>query len=1439
MPVITAPQDFNEDDLYVDLRPLVGHALFLKCEGFNFAGSVKLKAATAMVRSAERSGVLRPGSTLVESSSGNLGVALSTIAASRGYRFVCVTDPRCNLATRLLMEALGAEVHMITERDPTGGFLAARMNHVRALCASDPRFVWLNQYTNAEAWQAHYRTTGPAIAQQFPHLDVLFVGAGTTGTLMGCARYFRRWHPSARIVAVDPVGSVSFGTPEARRMIPGLGMNVRPPLLDESFVDDVVHVEEADAIRACHRLARRGFLFGGSTGTVVSGATRWLAEHGAHDLTAVAIAPDLGERYLDTLYQTNWIRDLYGEDVLGADAASSGPSAVDPRSTERWDGRGRRAPHPRLLAAPPEIEPRVPLAELVATDQRAAQGWGLRQDKSLDRLFEQRCGQVHPGPGGLVRVSSEDRPPTDDELRARAGRLSRYLRRHGASAGDRIALLFDRPGDLYVATLAVLEIGAACVPLDPGARAERMAVVVADARVRTVLSTPRAAAKVEQIDLLTATGAELVHLDPALITEQDGRGPSDAGRGPRDGQLATIACTAGVDGRLGARPSDRVRGCGDAVARTPAARSSTATAVDPAGPPALPAAPATGVEGDLAAVLAEVLDVAAVPVDGDFFDDIGADSMVMARFCARLRKRDDLPTVSMKDVYAHPTVRRLAAAVAPAAAPGPEAERAAEPVSPPRTTPANAGAASAVHGARHRCTTVGEPHQVLCGALQLLFLLGYPSLQGLGVVLGVEWVVRGADTVEVFLRSVLVGGGTFLVLCTVPILVKWVLVGRWEPQQIRVWSLGYLRFWVVRTLVQRNPVVLFVGSPLYPLYLRALGARVGRDVAILSRTVPVCTDLLTIGAGAVIRKDSSFTGYRAHAGLIQTGPVTIGEDVLVGEAAVLDIRTSIGDGAQLGHTSALHTGQAVPAGEHWHGSPARPTEVDYRSVPTTTGSRVRRVVFSVVQVLNLLVGLPLVMCALVVLLAEVPQLVALLDAGPPAFTSATFYVDVLVVASALFFGSMIVGLAFVTTVPRLLNAAIEPGAVYPLYGFRYWVHRTIARTTNRKFFTALFGDSALIVGYLRGIGYDLAPVEQTGSNFGMDVKHDNPYLGSVGTGTVVADGLSIANADFSSTSFRVSRVRVGRHNFLGNNIVYPARGRTGDDCLLATKVLVPIDGEVRQGVGLLGSPSFEIPRSVQRDVGLGLGSADERRLRLAAKTRHNLVTMALYLLVRWVYAVLLTLVAAIAADLHDTWGAPVVVLVTAFVLLLGIPYSLLVERACTRLEALRPTGCSIYDRAFWRHERYWKVPMRAYLPMFNGTPLKTVLWRLLGVRVGRRVFDDGVSIPEKTLVSIGDDCTLNAGSVLQCHSQEDGAFKSDRTVIGAGVTLGVGAFVHYGVTMGEGAVLAADSFLMKGEEVPAHALWGGNPATRICAQPPDPRVRATGVVDGAVLVRGR
>jgi hypothetical protein len=363
------------------------------------------------------------------------------------------------------------------------------------------------------------------------------------------------------------------------------------------------------------------------------------------------------------------------------------------------------------------------------------------------------------------------------------------------------------------------------------------------------------------------------------------------------------------------------------------------------------------------------------------------------------------------------------------------------------------------------------------------------------------------------------------------------------------------------------------------------------------------------------------------------------------------------------------------------------------------------------------------------------------------------------------------------------------------------------------------------VHYLRALGYNLSRVVQTGSNFGLIMKHDTPYLTTVGSGTMISDGLTVANADVSSTSFRLSRVAIGADNFLGNHITYPTRSAVGDNVLLATKVMVPIDGPVRENVGLLGSPPIEIPRSVQRDARFdALKTGDELRRGLAAKLRHNTVTIALYLSLGWFLLVGTVLLALAAVDLYALIGVTVIPAALLMLLVLVVATLVLVERAATGFRALSPQYHSIYERRFWRHERFWKLTTTSVFDAFNGTPFKGLIWRLLGVRIGRRVFDDGCSIPEKTIVTIGDACTLNAGSSLWCHSLEDGTFKSDHIKIGADVTLGIGAFVHYGVTMGDGAILDSDSFLMKGEEVTAKHNWHGNPAR--------PRPSATGARRG-------
>ncbi|WP_191058367.1 Pls/PosA family non-ribosomal peptide synthetase [Geminicoccus harenae] len=822
-------------------------------------------------------------------------------------------------------------------------------------------------------------------------------------------------------------------------------------------------------------------------------------------------------------------------------------------------------------------------------------------------------------------------------------------------------------------------------------------------------------------------------------------------------------------------------------------------------------APATPMETALADLLAQALHLGQFSVDHHFFDELGANSLLMAQFCARVRERPDLPSVAMKDIYLHPTVRELAAVLEQRA-----------PVTPMRRK-------------EEPAPVVGTGRYLLCGTLQLLFLLGASFLGMIVAINGYEWISAADGWADLYLRAALFGDTLFLAMCLLPIMVKWSLIGRWQRGEIPIWSLGYLRFWIVRTMIRTSPMAMFPGSPLYVLYLRALGARIGKNVVILSQNVPVCTDLLSIGDGTIIRKDTFFNGYRAHAGRIQIGRVSLGRGVFVGEHSVIDIDSSMGDQTQLGHASSLHPGQSVPDGERWHGCPARPAEVDYQRVTLAECSALRRVGYGTVQLLVVLsVSAPLGVAGLTMLLDHLPLLESVRAQEMSSYDSWSFYGSWLLVSFAGFFGAVLGGLIVVGTVPRLLTLLLTPGKVYPLFGIHFVIQRLIQQISNQKFYTELFGDSSYIVHYLRLIGYDLSTVEQTGTNFGTEVKQEIPGLCAVGQGTMVSDGLSILNADYSSSSFRVSPVSLGAHSFLGNDVVYPAGGRTGDNCLLGTKVLIPLDGPVREGVGLLGSPCFEIPRSVTRDHRFDhLKAADELPRRLRAKNRYNIATMAVFLLVRWLHVYGVTLISVIGLDLYFSYGAAPLGLVPCAFLLFSIAYFALIERASTGFRGLAPRFCSIYEPYFWWHERYWKLLMPPFaMEPFNGTPFKILIWRLLGVQMGKRVLDEGAGIPEGTLLAVGDDCVINVGTTIQGHSLEDGTFKSNRIMIGSGCTIGVGGFVHYGVTMEDGAVLDAGSFLMKGEVVASGSTWLGNPAREVvdaaqvpeaCGAAPDPR----------------
>ncbi len=256
------------------------------------------------------------------------------------------------------------------------------------------------------------------------------------------------------------------------------------------------------------------------------------------------------------------------------------------------------------------------------------------------------------------------------------------------------------------------------------------------------------------------------------------------------------------------------------------------------------------------------------------------------------------------------------------------------------------------------------------------------------------------------------------------------------------------------------------GTPIYNLYLRLLGAKIGRDTVIAGRLIPVCTDLLSIGDNTIIRKDSIVLGYKAQSNYIHTGSITIGNNAFVGEASVLDIDTVMGNDTQLGHASSLQSGQRVPDGKHYHGSPAQETTADYCLVEAKRCSSLRRWLYPAIP---LTAGLAIFAPAAIMILNYWYPFVVRYIGGTEldyGVMGAVLLPLALVVSLVLLVGALAIGLVGVAVVPRLFNKLLQPEKTYVLYGFHYWVHGIVSGASNSRIYNLLFGDSSAIVHYL-------------------------------------------------------------------------------------------------------------------------------------------------------------------------------------------------------------------------------------------------------------------------------------------------------------------------------------------------------------------------------------
>lgn len=272
----------------------------MKLESFNPAGSVKDRVALAMIEDAETSGLLKPGATIIEPTSGNTGIGLAFVAASKGYKLILTMPDTMSVERRNLLKALGVELVLTPGANGMKGAIA----RAEELKAATPGAVILQQFDNPANPAMHERTTGQEIWRDTEgHVDIFVAGVGTGGTVSGVGAALKKHNPAVKVVAVEPTDSpvLSGGAPGAHK-IQGIGAGFVPKNYNPAVVDEILQVTNDDAIRTGRELAQKeGLLVGISSGAAVSAATRLALLPENEGKTIVALLPDTGERYLSTL----------------------------------------------------------------------------------------------------------------------------------------------------------------------------------------------------------------------------------------------------------------------------------------------------------------------------------------------------------------------------------------------------------------------------------------------------------------------------------------------------------------------------------------------------------------------------------------------------------------------------------------------------------------------------------------------------------------------------------------------------------------------------------------------------------------------------------------------------------------------------------------------------------------------------------------------------------------------------------------------------------------------------------------------------------------------------------------------------------------------------------------------------------------------------------
>jgi non-ribosomal peptide synthetase-like protein len=788
---------------------------------------------------------------------------------------------------------------------------------------------------------------------------------------------------------------------------------------------------------------------------------------------------------------------------------------------------------------------------------------------------------------------------------------------------------------------------------------------------------------------------------------------------------------------------------------------------------------ATPLEEEFRTIWAEILKLPreTVSVEADFFLDLGGHSLLAAAVISRLRENPDARDLSVADMYAHPTVRALAAhlqvrrgATDSSTSPGP----------PPRKH------------ATGRLLRCGMAQLGVGYTLALIF--GMP----VSFVLASRHGRLSMTTLWLLLSTV---PPTFvLARILLPIAAAQTLGRGLQPGRYPLWGLTYVRVWMLQGLLALSPASTLSGSPLLPVYLRLLGARVGSGCQIATAGVPL-PRLARIGCGVSIGYGATLQSTTVAHGWLTIKPVVVADHCFVGAGAVLMPGSEVGTAATLAAQSLVAEDQRVPAGQHWAGSPSRNVARPDPLVESLTLREDPIAIWSPAQLAGFAAGwvafelLPFLFAAPSVLIVWLVLVrLGVWEALLAAAVSAPLYV--VTTCTTIWLGKHLV-------------MHSSPTGVYPLrswLGVRKWACDKLlamSLTTTNTLYATLY-----TVPWLRSLGARIGPRCEVST-----AAHLDPGLLTLTAESFVADMASVGSAIYCNGHLVLGHTQIGRRSFVGNAALLPCGARLRDSSLIGVHT-VPPPGEVSAGTSWLGSPPIYLPRrqESQRFDEAVTYRPSRRRVIERLAIEFIRVTLPSGILATVAFSALVV-AAAMAQRVAVPWlitALPLITIaggLTVVFVVAGLKWAI-VGRYRPRVEPL-------WSRFVRRTELvtglYESAAVPALLGALTGTPMLGPLLRLFGTVVGKRCWIATTYLTEFDLVRLGDDVAIGTGTSLQTHLFEDRVMKMSKVVIEDGASVASRSVVLYDAVVGPHAFLDALSLAMKGEVLAERSRWRGIP----------------------------